>query len=240
MTTPDTIRAASRLVYKALLTSLHPQHDASYRELLGMYRADPQFAQQVQAVAEGMELQILDFSERGLILAPTSRDSRFAVRLSDLRQTLTPEGKAALVLAHVAVAAVFYPTTDGLEDENYFPPPASVAQFRDLLHSLARRLKEIGEPETLSLPPELTPGWELICALPSTIRTSKRAHTTSISGMVSIAISNMLVHGLVRLDRDSADAEQATYTPTHRFRVQLRDLTLRRLFEIAQNVAQPQ
>lgn len=239
MTIPDTIRDASRLVYKALQTSLQPQHDINYRELLGRYRADPVFAQQVQAVAEGLELQILDFSERGLILAPTSRDSRFAVRLTDLRQTLTPAGKAALVLAHVAVAAVFYPTTDGLEDDNYVPPPASVAQFRDMLHTLARRLKEAGESGAANLPPELASGWELICALPSTVRSSKRAHASSVSGLVGIALSNMLNHDLVRQDRKSTDSEQDTYTPMHRFRVQLRDLTLRRLFEMAQNVAQP-
>ncbi len=53
---------------------------------------------------------------------------------------MTPDQKAALVLAHIAIAAAFFPTTDGLDDDNYSPPPASVATCRDTLYALARRL----------------------------------------------------------------------------------------------------
>jgi hypothetical protein len=44
----------------------------------------------------------------------------------------------------------------------------------------------------------------------------------------------MVSGGLIRIDRDSTDDEQVTYTANHRLRVQLRELTLRRLFELAQ------
>ena len=40
--------------------------------------------------------------------------------------------------------------------------------------------------------------------------------------------------GLVRLDRGTEDDPQASYTATHRLRVQLREIALRRLFEMAQ------
>lgn len=232
-TAQPTVQNAARLVYKALHTNLVPANDILYRELLDLYRADTKFAADVQEVAEGMELSILDFSERGLIVVPASRESRFAVRIGDIRTNLKPDQKAGLVLAHIAIASVFYPTTDGLEDDNYIPPPASVAQFRDALHALSRRLKDAGEDQQ-EVPLELAPGWELICSMPANVPGSQRATPTSVSGLIGLSLTNMVSGGLVRLDRDSTDESLATYTPTHRLRVQLRELTLRRLFELAQ------
>lgn len=124
MNAEPTVRNAARLTYKALHTMLSPINDAEYRELLALCRADSTFRQYVEDIAAGMELQILDLSEqRGLIVVPASKDSRFAVRITDIRSGMTPDQKAALVLAHIAIAAVFFPTTDGLVDDNYSPPP---------------------------------------------------------------------------------------------------------------------
>jgi len=150
-------RDAARLVYKAIQPALSPVNDAQYRELLDLYRAEPTFAAMVEEIAEGLELAVLDFSERGLVVVPTSRESKFAMRMTDIRSGLKPEQKAALVLAHVAVAAVFYPTTSGLEDDRFVPPPASLAQFRDTLLALARRMKDGAEeePDLKEFPVEL-------------------------------------------------------------------------------------
>jgi hypothetical protein len=234
-TTQFTVRSAARLVYKALHTSLATANDGEYRDLLALYRAEPLFSAQVQDVADGMELSILDASERGLIVVPKSRDSRFAVRMVDLRGGMSPDQKAALLLAHVAVIAVFFTTTDGLDDDTYTPPPASVANCRDALHALARRLKE---SSTLppDIPPELAPGWEALAALPVIVPASQRAAPNSLVGVVKLAFSHMQQNGLVRIDRDSDDETAVTYTALHRLRIQVRELTLRRLYELAQTV----
>ncbi|HEX7641301.1 MAG TPA: hypothetical protein VF450_15260 [Noviherbaspirillum sp.] len=228
------VRNAARLIYKALHTTLSPVNDAEYRELLALYRADPTFHRQVEDIASGLELQILDASEsRGLMIVPASRDSRFSVRLGDIRAGMSVDQKATLVLAHVAIAAVFFPTTDVLDDDNYSPPPSSLAACRDTLYALARRLKETSELPT-GIPPELAPGWETIAALPVAIPAGQRASAASVVGVVKLALNHMLQNGLVRLDREADDDIAATYTPTHRFRVQLRELALRRLYEMAQ------
>ena len=127
------VRNAARLTYKALHASLSPVNDAEYRELLALYRSDMTFQTQVQDVATGMELMVLDATDRGLIVVPTSRDSKFAIRMQDIRLQMTVEQRAALVLAHVAIAAVFFPTTAGLEDDNYTPPPCSVADRKSVV-----------------------------------------------------------------------------------------------------------
>lgn len=230
------VRHAARLVYKALHTSLSPVNDPEYRELLGQYRANPAFATQVQDVATGMELIVLDVSERGLIIVPSSRESRFALRMTDIRANLDAAQKASLLLAHVAVAAVFFPTTDGLDDENYTPPPSSVSNCRDTLYALARRLKESSSLPA-EIPAELAPGWEAISAMPLVLPAGQRASPNSLVGIVKLALGHMQANGLVRLDRDADDDASVTYTPTHRLRIQLRELALRRLFDVAQEAA---
>jgi hypothetical protein len=231
----SSVRNAARLVYKALHTSLSPANDAEYRELIALFRAEVEFRRMAEDVAIGMELQILDSSElRGLIVVPASRESRFAVRLTDIRSTgMDVPQKAALVLAHIAIAAVFFPTTDALDDDNYTAPPATMSTCRDTLFSLAKRLKDATELPA-DIPLDLAPGWEAICAMPEGLREAVRASPASRSGVVKLALNQMTAHGLVRLDRGQEDDASATYTATHRLRVQLRELALRRLFEMAQ------
>lgn len=234
----STARNAARLVYKAIQPALSPVNDPHYRELLDLFRAEPSFAAMVEEVADGLELSVLDFSERGLVVVPASRESKFAMRIADLRANLKPDQKAGLVLAHVAIAAVFYPTTSGLEDDSFMPPPASLAQFRDTLLALARRLKDGAEEADLKdVPVELAPGWELVCSMPLMLPGAQRASPASVTGLIGLALLHMVAGGLVRVDREAADDTQVTYTPTHRLQVQLRELTLRRLFEIAQTGA---
>ena len=237
MTAPtSTPRNAASLVYKAIQPTLSPVNDSQYRDLLNLYRAEPNFSAMVDEVADGLELTVLDFSERGLVVVPASRESKFAMRIADLRTNLKREQKAGLVLAHVAVAAAFYPTTSGLEDDSFVPPPASLAQFRDTLLGLARRLKDGNKEEAdhKDIPVELAPGWELICGMPLILPGAQRASPTSVTGLIGLALSHMVAGALVRVDREATDETQVTYTPTYRLQVQLRDLTLRRLFEIAQ------
>ena len=238
-------RNAARLIYKGLHAGLSPANDAEYRQLLALYSADIDFQGMAGDVAAGMELSILDVTQDwGLVLVPATGTSRFALRLADIRQSMTADQKAGLVLAHVAIAAAFFPTTDGLDDDNYTPPPVAIGEFRDLLVTLARRLKEAagiakaGMELTPLAPEELRPGWEAIVSLPLTVPGSQRATPNSVVGLGRVSLLNMTQHGLVRIDSDRED-DSATYTPTHRYRVQLRELTLRRLFEFAQQQAQP-
>ncbi len=229
----DSYRDATRLLYKALHLGLSPANDLEYRELLGKFRADGHFSAAVQEAASGLELVILDVSERGLIVAPANRDSRFSLRLSDLRQNLNGEQKIALVLAHLAISAVFFPTTDRLEEDSKTPLPATVSRFRDTLLSLVTRL---ANEETLhESAEELLPGWELLRRLPAVNPKAERASTNSVEGFVKLALKQMMEYGLVRLERDSEDEAQALYTATYRLRVHLREITLPQLFELTRN-----
>jgi len=224
-------REATRLLYKALHLGLSPANDLEYRELLAKYRADRIFTEAVEEAAGGLELTILDVSERGLIVAPSSRESRFSLRLADLRQHLSSDQKVALAMAHLTISAVFFPTTDRLEDDAKIPLPATVGRFRDTLISLVNRLADAAEMPDESAE-ELLPGWALLKRLPPVNPKAERAATNSVEGFVKLALKQMDEYGLVRLERASEDETQTLYTATHRLRVHLRELTLPRLFAL--------
>lgn len=232
---PNTVNAA-RLVYKAMQVGESPLNDGDYRRMLSLYRADEKFADQVNDICTGMELTLLDVSERGLVVAPASANSRFALKLGDIRVTKSPEQRAALALAHLAVSAVCFPTTDQLDDDTYSSPPVAASACRDTLMSIARRLKE---SESLSdeLPKEVVAGYTYINSLPVVTPDAQRASPNSLTGLVTLALQSMRTYGLLRLDRASEEDEDSAYTPTYRLRVQLRELTLKKLYAIAQTAA---
>lgn len=223
---------ANRLIYKALHLGLTPTNDPEYRELLSKYRADATLFESVQQAAIALELTILDASEHGLIIAPSRRESRFSLRLDDLRQNLNGEQKVALVLAHLAISATFYPTTDMIEDDTKTPLPATVARFRDTLTTIATTLSQGNKPEGIT--DEFVPAWELLRRLPIAHPKAERANTTSIEGFIKLALKQMADYGLVRLVRETEEETQTLYTPTHRLRIHLRELTLWQIFEFAQ------
>lgn len=231
-------REANRLLYKALNLTGSPSTDAEYRELLYKFRADTTFSLVVQEAAIGLELQILDVSERGLIVAPTSKESRFSLRMVDLRAQLNVEQKVALAMAHLAISAVFFPTTDRLDDDAKAPLPATLARFRDTLLGVVNRLSDAQDPaEADRAADELAPGWQHLKRLPAVNPKAERASYSSVDGFVRIAVNRMVEYGLLRVAREGEDEAQSLYTATHRLRVHLRELTLPRLFHLTRDAA---
>lgn len=222
--------AAARLLYRALNLSTTPANDVEYRELLARYRASPEMQKTLAEIADGMELMVLDVSERGLIIAPTGKESRFSIRLGDLRKNLSADQRVALVLSFLAICAVFFPTTALIEDDSRFPMPATVAMFRDTLISLTERMNTLESSDDYSRE-ELRPGWSYIHSLPPSIPQSERASPSSIEGLVRMALNYLSDYGLVNSVGSQNEGETLEFTATHRFRIQLRERTLPRLFD---------
>lgn len=228
--------AAARLIYRALNLSATPANDVEYRELLARYRASPQMQELLTEIAEGMELIVLDVSERGLIIAPSGKESRFSIRLGDLRTKLSEDQRVALVLSFLAICAVFYPTTALIEDDSRFPMPATLAAFRDTLIGLAERMNALEDSDDYSRE-ELRPGWSYIHSLPHSIPESERASPNSIEGLVRLALKYLSDYGLVNCVGSQDEDEAVEYTATHRLRIQLRERTLPRLFDYVRSSA---
>jgi hypothetical protein len=228
--------AAARLIYRALNLSATPANDVEYRELLARYRASPELQQVLAEIAEGMELVVLDVSERGLIIAPTRKESRFSIRLVDLRKNLSEDQRVALALSFLAICAVFYPTTALIEDDSRFPMPATLAMFRDTLTALSGRMNALEDSDDYSRE-ELRPGWSYIHSLPVSIPQADRASPNSIEGLVRMALNYLIEYGLVNNVGAQDENEAVEFTATHRLRIQLRERTLPRLFDYVRSGA---
>lgn len=106
-----------------------------------------------------------------------------------------------------------------------------MARFRDTLLGLVNRLADAHDE--FDGPDELTPGWQLLKRLPPVNPKGERAAASSVEGFIKLALKHMAEYSLVRLERDSEDDSQSVYTATHRLRIQLRELTMPKLFDLA-------
>lgn len=221
------VKLAAKLLSKALQPNLVVAKDTEYRNLLHKYQFNREFRALVDVLASGLDLRVLDGSGNCLVVAANSADSRFALRVHDLRSSsMKPEEKAAFLVAHLAVASAFFPTAVGLDDDTYTPPPVTVGNCRDILLQLVRT-----HAEGTSMPAEVELAWAYLNSLPVMIPNAQRAAPNSVTGLVRMVLESFLKYNMVRLEREASVEADLTYTATHRLRVQLRDSALLNIYE---------
>ena len=119
MTTPvldlTPVRAASELIAFGLARTHRPVDGSQYRALLDQYRTDLRFKDMVDAIAQGLGLEILGTPRSGVVFAPDPAGP-FAARLADLRPSMSSEDKLVFGLALLAIAAWAYPNDVDLDD----------------------------------------------------------------------------------------------------------------------------
>lgn len=119
MTTPvldlTPVRAASELIAFGLGRTHRPVDGSEYRALLDRYRTDLRFKDIVDAIAQGLGLEVLGTPRSGLVLAPEP-SGPFATRLADLKPGMTAEDKLVFGLVLLALAAWAYPNDVDLDD----------------------------------------------------------------------------------------------------------------------------
>ena len=226
-----TARHAATLIYKGLQPKLAVSKDKEYRELIALYESDGAFRSMVQDIAVGLGLQTLAVSPEGAFFAPASAESRFAMRLQDIRLGLSAEEKALMVLSHVAVAALFYPTTERLLDETYSPPAVHEREVLSLLKALCQRLAKASEAERGDLPKELEPGWQCVLGKPESRPDAKNRTLSTLEGMIGTVCRQLVDHGLIFAE---SNEEPPAYLATWKYTVQLRELAVSRMYLAAQ------
>jgi hypothetical protein len=227
-------RAAATLVYKGLQPKLVVSRDKEYRELLALYESDAVFRSMVQDIAIGMGLQTLAINPEGAFFAPASEDSRFATRLQDVRLGMTPEEKALMVLIHVTVAALFYPTAERLNDDSTSPAAVLESEALGLLKTLCTRLAKQGEAERKDLPKELEPGWQCVLGKPESRPEQKNRTMYTLEGIVGNVFKQLYDHGFIYPE---SSEEPVRYLATWKYTIQLRELLVSRIFQAAQAAA---
>lgn len=143
-----------------------------------------------------------------------------------------------MVLIHLAIAAVFYPTTDHIEDEGRAPFPSTLAEIRDKVLAIANALRLSAEGDSYAAE-QLRPGWSFLLDLPVFIPGAERASMKSVDGIVRVCLLRLFEYGLVKKEGNEEIREKTIFTPTHLLRVQLRELTLPNLYRAVAVAAAP-
>jgi hypothetical protein len=223
----ETIIDAARLIGYGLRPKLLPARDEQYRALVTRARADDDFAAVVHAVAVGLELDVLEVSERtGIVVAPTW-DSAFAIRMTDYARRTNGEGRAAErvvhALAHLGAATLAFPRPADLADESYIGR-ISVEGVDAFVREAATRLADrVGDetPDPDTAEPDLQAAWRVYTRRARTGTTvDGRKLSSSTIGIVGKALAFLTDQGL--LVRTS-DHRGGTFRTTSRYRAQVRE-----------------
>lgn len=220
------------LLNKGLSPRLSALHgDSDYQQLLAHWRADPEFRKLVEDLAPMLGLRVVDVLEYAIVLAPLGPGSVFAATLTDLRPGLGEMPRGALALVQIAIAATFFPTATELTGTQDDGAEVSVTPLRvaTVLREHCQRLEaEAGDDPDLE-DAGLVEAWRELARLPDARPDgSQRAALTSLAGMVKLVLNQLHEHGMVRTV-DTGEGE--AYTPTPRYRLQVRELAANELFE---------
>jgi hypothetical protein len=231
-------REAARLLAFGLRPRQRPNRDAEYVELVRRYRGDAVFASLVESIALGLDLIVLDVSEAHGLVAASTEDSAFAVRMGDYARRTSSEGRASErvlhALAHLGVAAMAYPRPADLGNPAYVGR-VTVNGVDAFVREAARRLDEQTAEHGLDTDPpadrpDLEAAWRAYrrrAGNPSSL--DGRKVSTSTAGMVGKALSFLAEQGLLTR---AGDDNGGTYRTTSRYRVQVLEAGARMFDEL--------
>jgi hypothetical protein len=217
---------------------LLPARDELYRDLVARFRADDEFAALVAAVANGLDLVVLEVSDRTGIVVASTEESVFAVTMTEYAKRTGGTEKAAErvlhALAHLGVAALAYPRPADLADDGYIGRVSveGVDGFvREAAARLSQQASEVGENADPPVErPDLETAWRVYTRRARTGATDDgRRLPASTLGIASRAMRFLADQGLlVKTD----DAHGGTYRTTPRYQVQVREAGSRMFDEL--------
>jgi hypothetical protein len=220
---------ASRLVSYALRPKVRPARDEVYAQLVRRFRQDDDFAHLVRAVTRGLDLVILDCDERHGLVAGSTDDSVFAVRMTEYARRTGGEGKASErvlhALVHLGAATLAYPRPADLANPAYVGRftvngvEAFVREASRRLHDAAAEAGDDVDPPTDS--PNLELAWRVYSRRASAPGSGDgRRVSSSTLGMAAKALTFLTDHGLLT---KSSNDNGGTYTTTSRYRIHVID-----------------
>ena len=215
------LSAVGELIAFGLDPRTAPGRHAHYADLVTRFRTNSEFRQQVEVVAQGQGLDILDCSPvYGLVLTACGADSPYRMRLDDYG-TMTPDERLLNAFVFLAIATASYPSSESLESEDGPLPQITVAQVLRLINRLAERLRDQsvdGDPPLHQ--PELEPLYRLVLRWREGDTTGdERSNPHVKSGMVRRALKWLAANGFAEEIATAKDA----YRIRSRFRLHVKD-----------------
>lgn len=220
---PDwTAKDAARVISMALNPKASPMQNMEYARLLRLMGNEPEFRQLVKEVAEGLGLRIYHFDDSGCVLGVWGKESRFALKLGDLREHFGGEDTAALLILMTVVIVAFFPSRESLEDEDF--RNNEFITLNDLVNILNHYLASAAaRSETEDEVPEqmLARGWRYLDKLPVRKPDELRMSKKSREGLLRHVLNFYSEHDFVAVHEEE---EQLRITPKKRMRIHVRTL----------------
>ena len=229
---------AAELVRYGCQPRRRPLADARYRDLLQRYRMDSAFRERVDAIAQGLGVEVIAaHSQEGLVLHAVD-GGLFTYRLKDdVRRTSLQRLVTGLV--HVAIAARVYPTEHDLDDESV--KRIGVGEVDEFLRHLVEELRKASHGEDgLPVPDAAVDAvWRLYAGRPSCKPTARGRGLTQLSTQNVIReVLEWLVHQGMALHAPEFGAGH--YRLLHRFRLQVREAAALPAFETLRDIRRAQ
>lgn len=217
-TQSETVRDAARLIAFALQPRLAAGSNEDYARLCAEYRVAAEFRETVDAVATGLDLQILAITDYGLIVAPEA-ESVFEFRLGDYsKRGWDTQARLLTGLAHVGIAAACYPREDDLESD--IAVRRTLVQVDSVITETCERQREQAVDRAADLNADDLNTWELWLETPQTRRTKQDRYAADCRlGIIQAAFSWLEEQGFVK--RTPTDG---SFQVNDRYRIQIRDL----------------
>ena len=233
--------SAPQQAVRLLAKGLDPKNstlrrDQQYRELLAKWGSDLEFRQLVEALAPMVEVRIARVTDQAIILCPDGPDSVFALSITELRSGMNNATKGTLALVHVAIAATFFPTSDGLADATDGPEPLTVTPTRvaKVIKEHCERLEAQASKDEDLVEAGLTEGWRELHRLPVTrpdpdTDGTPRAGIRSLSSLAKLVLNQLESYAMVQ---NVGGEGEDQYRAKPRYRVQIEELAANKLFDL--------
>ncbi len=217
--TEEDLREAARLLAYTLQPRAYAAQHRPYADLLGRYRTDAAFRATFQALAEGLQLVVLEDTPRALLVGARP-ESAFAFRLSEYRKGASLEQRVLRGLILLGIAAYCYPTRRHLEETGM--PVFQAKDVDDFLRGACEQLrKDAGDAIAMPEDPDLAMAWQIYLSQPA-VKTGERRSRSATVHIIEQTLDDMVVWGLVREEPAMAKVRQFRALP--RFRAQVREM----------------
>lgn len=209
-------REAGRLVRLALDPRVTAARDTEYAQLIGTYLTDLEFRAEVNELAGGQGLVVIDASPMQLVLSVTDPDGPFSFRRQSGRPgNYSYDERVGAGLIQLAIVCLAYPTARDLVSDR--TPRLSVLQVDRRLRAAAAAREDGQSADRPTEQPELERAWALYDRQPQTHDISdKRAYMRGSLRWVAREFEWLADHALARRETDE---DGGRYRLTRRHRV---------------------
>jgi hypothetical protein len=231
--TRQDVADAARLLGFACRPRAYVGRDGGYAELLNRYRTDEEFHDVFDAMASGLDLRVLDVTDRALLVGAEPH-SPFAFRLGEYRKGDELDRRVLRGLIVLGIAAYCFPTQRSLEDSGL--PSLTARDVDDFLRAaceeLSKRPRESPDDE-----PGLDLAWQLYLRQPEVKGTDRRRRSQSATvDLIEQTLLDFAEWGLVVEESGVSGVRRFRGLP--RLRVQVREMASQHAFSVLRDLRQ--